>query len=436
MPEISIATPIPGPKSSALLARKHASVPDGVGIALPAFIEQAKGAILTDVDGNRFIDLGSGIAVTALGHAHPKVVDVVQRQIAAFAHTAFGITPYDGYIELAELVATLTPGDFDKRTLFVNTGAEALENAVKIARRYTGKPGIVVFDHAFHGRTNLTMAMTAKQAPYKSGFGPFAPEIYRVPGSYPYRDGLTGPEAAARTITQIETQVGAANLAAIVIEPIQGEGGFLVPAPGFLPALQAWARENGVVFVVDEVQSGFARTGDMFASEFEALEPDVITMAKGIGGGLPLAAVTGRAEIMNASQPGGLGGTYGGNPVSIAAALATIGVIIDEDLPAKARAIGEVLLERLGTAASTDDRIGEIRGRGAMIAAEFVVPGSKTPNPEAAEAVLEYLHSHGVIALECGTYGNVVRFLPPLVITEAQLDEALDVFDEALTVTR
>lgn len=436
MPDISLVSSIPGPKSLALLERKRASVPDGVGITLPVFVERAEGAILTDIDGNRFIDLGSGIAVTSVGNAHPKVVEAVQTQVAAFTHTAFGITPYSGYIELAELIASLTPGDFDKRTVFVNTGAEAVENAVKIARRYTGKPGVVVFDHAFHGRTNLTMAMTAKQAPYKSGFGPFAPDVYRVPASYPFRDGLSGADAAARTIHQIETQVGAANLAAIVIEPIQGEGGFIVPAPGYLAALVAWARENDVVFVADEVQAGFARTGNMFASEFEQIEPDLITLAKGIGGGLPLAAVTGRAEIMNAAQPGGLGGTYGGNPISLAAALATVSVMLDDDLPAKARAIGDVLTARLDAAASVDARIGDVRGRGAMIAAEFVVPGTTTPDPHSADAVIDYLHQHGVIALECGTDGNVIRFLPPLVITEAQLSEALDVFDAALAATR
>ena len=436
MPDISITTPIPGPRSAEILARKKAAVPDAVGITLPVFIDHAQGAVLTDVDGNSFIDLGSGIAVSNVGNANPQVVEAVQRQVAAFTHTAFGITPYSGYVELAELVSSLTPGDFDKRTLFVNTGAEAVENAVKIARRYTGKSAIVVFDHAFHGRTNLTMAMTAKQAPYKTGFGPFAPEIYRVPNSYPFRDGLSGEEAAARTIAQIETQVGAENLAAIVIEPIQGEGGFLVPAPGFLPALVKWANENGVVFVADEVQAGFARTGAMFASEHEGIVPDVITMAKGLGGGLPLAAVSGRAEIMNASQPGGLGGTYGGNPVSLAAALAAVHVMIDEDLPAKARHIGEILFARLNAAAAQDERIAEVRGRGAMVGVEFVVPGTTTPAPETTEAVLHEMYQHGAIALECGTYGSVIRFLPPLIITDAQLNEALDVFDAALAATR
>lgn len=436
MSEISIVTAIPGPKSAALLERKRASVADGVGVTVPVFIDSAQGAILTDIDGNRFIDLGSGIAVTSIGNGHPKVVDAVQRQVAAFSHTAFGITPYAGYIELAELVASLTPGDFDKRTVFVNTGAEAVENAVKIARRYTGKPGIVVFDHAFHGRTNLTMAMTAKQSPYKSGLGPFAPDIYRVPGSYPFRDGLSGADAAARTIHQIEVQVGAENLAAIVIEPIQGEGGFLVPAPGFLEALVAWANANNVVFVADEVQAGFARTGDMFASEGAGIVPDLITMAKGIGGGLPLAAVSGRADIMNAVQPGGLGGTFGGNPVSLAAALATVHAMLDDDLAATARAIGASLTTRLTALAATDPRIGEVRGRGAMIAAEFVTPGTTAPDAHTAEAVLHYMHAHGVIALECGTDGNVIRFLPPLVITDAQLGEALDVFEAALAATR
>ena len=429
----SIGETVPGPRSQEWAARKSAAVSSAVGTTMPVYTAAAGGGVLVDVDGNSFIDLGSGIAVTSVGNAAPAVVEAVSAQVAAFTHTCFMVTPYSGYVEVAELLNRITPGDFEKRSALFNSGAEGVENAVKIARAYTGKQAIVVFDHAYHGRTNLTMALTAKNQPYKSGFGPFAPEVYRVPLSYPYRDGgLSGPDAAERAIDQIEKQVGTENLAAILIEPIQGEGGFIVPAPGFLPALELWTRANGIVFIADEVQTGFARTGAMFASEHEGIEPDLIITAKGIAGGLPLSAVTGRAEMMDAPQPGGLGGTYGGNPLACAAALASHHTIEQEGLVERAAALGSRMMQRLRALQAADPRIGDVRGRGAMVAIELVVPGTTEPDAALAKAVAGYAHRNGVILLTCGTYGNVIRLLPPLGIEEALLDEGLDVLAAGL----
>ena len=317
--ERRLVTDIPGPRSTELLARKKAAVADGVGTTLPVFVEAAGGGVIIDADGNSLIDLGSGIAVVSVGNAAPAVVRRVTDQVAAFTHTCFMVTPYAGYVEVCEALAELTPGDHAKKSALFNSGAEAVENAVKIARVATGRDAVGVFDHAYHGRTNLTMAMTAKNMPYKNGFGPFASEVYRAPMSYPFRDGLSGEEAAARAIDHLDKQVGVANLACVVIEPILGEGGFIEPAPGFLPALAAWAKDSGVVFVADEIQSGFCRTGEWFACDHEGVVPDLVTTAKGIAGGLPLAGVTGRAELMDSVHVGGLGGTYGGNPVACAA---------------------------------------------------------------------------------------------------------------------
>src|SRR3954470_605515 len=385
----NLVTEIPGPRSQEKLARKKQYVADGVGTTLPVFVEAAGGGVLRDVDGNTLIDLGSGIAVTTVGNAAPEVVSRVQEQVAAFTHTCFMITPYDGYVDVAVALADLTPGDFAKKSALFNSGAEAVENAVKIARVATGKDAVVVFDHAYHGRTNLTMAMTAKNMPYKNGFGPFAGEIYRVPMSYPFREteGIKGADAAARAIDQIEKQVGAENLACVVIEPILGEGGFVVPADGFLPALAAWCRDNGVLFVADEIQSGFCRTGDWFACDHEGVLPGLITTAKGIAGGLPLAAVTGRSEIMDSVHVGGLGGTYGGNPVACAAALGAIETMKELDLAARAREIGELVTGRLSAIAKKHPCAGDIRGRGAMVAVEIVGDDVITPDPVRAAAV-------------------------------------------------
>jgi len=432
-----LVTEIPGPKSRELQARKTSAVADGVGTGLPVYVERAGGGVIVDVDGNSLIDLGSGIAVTTVGNSAPRVVEAVQEQVAAFTHTCFMVTPYDGYVEVAEALNRLTPGNHEKRTALFNSGAEAVENAVKIARVHTGRSAVVVFDHAYHGRTNLTMAMTAKNMPYKFGFGPFAGEVYRAPMSYPFRDGHTdGAEAAAKALDQIDKQVGAASLAAIVIEPIQGEGGFIEPAPGFLPALAHWCRENGVVFVADEVQSGFARTGNLFACEHEGVVPDLIVTAKGIAGGLPLSAVTGRAEIMNATHSGGLGGTYGGNPLACAAALAVIETIEAEGLVQRAADIGKLMTERLTALVERDPRVGEVRGRGAMIAVELVKPGTLEPDADLTKAVVAAAAARGLVVLSCGTYGNVLRFLPPLAISDELLTEALDLLDEIFEETK
>ncbi|MBZ4487918.1 4-aminobutyrate--2-oxoglutarate transaminase [Microbacterium sp. cx-55] len=430
--ERRLVTAIPGPRSQELLARKADAVPAGVGHTVPIQAVAAGGGIVVDADGNSLIDLGSGIAVTTVGNAHPKVVAAVQAQAAQFTHTCFMISPYESYVAVAEALNRLTPGDHVKKTALFNSGAEAVENAVKIARKYTGKPAVVAFDHGYHGRTNLTMALTAKAMPYKSGFGPFAGEIYRAPLSYPFRDGLSGPDAARRAITMMEKQVGADNLAAIVIEPIQGEGGFIVPAEGFLEALVEWCRANNVVFIADEVQTGFARTGEMFASDGFGIVPDLVTTAKGIAAGLPLAAVTGRAEIMDASHAGGLGGTYGGNPIACAAALAAIDVFENDGMLERAREVGEILTGRLRELQASDPRIGDVRGKGAMVAAEFIDAETGEPDAALAASVAKASIAQGVIVLTCGTYGNVIRFLPPLSIGDDLLNDGLDVVAAAL----
>jgi 4-aminobutyrate aminotransferase/(S)-3-amino-2-methylpropionate transaminase len=428
-----LRTAIPGPRSLELHARRAKVVTSGVSSTFGAYIERGSGAILLDADGNQLIDLGSGIAVASIGHGHPAVAAAVAAQSAAFNHTCFMVTPYEGYVAVAEALAQLTPGEHEKTSALFNSGAEAVENAVKVARLATGRQAIVVFDHAYHGRTNLTMALTAKNMPYKDRFGPFTPEIYRVPMSYPLRDGgRSGAEAAADAIRAIETQVGAHNLAGILIEPIQGEGGFIVPAPGFLPALKDWAAAHEVLFIADEIQTGFCRTGSWFACEHEEVVPDLITTAKGIAGGLPLAGLTGRAEILDAVHPGGLGGTYGGNPVAAAASLATIEVMRSEGLAKRAGRLGELLTTRLEKLAAETGAIAEVRGRGAMIAVELVVPGTSEPDAALAKAVVAACAAQGVIVLSCGTYGNVLRLLPPLVIDEALLDDGLDVLSDAL----
>lgn len=434
-----LVTEIPGPASLELTKRRVAAVSHGVGVTMPVYAARAAGGIIEDVDGNRLIDLGSGIAVTTIGNSSPRVVDAVRAQVADFTHTCFMVTPYEEYIAVAEHLNRLTPGSGEKRSALFNSGAEAVENAIKIARAYTRKTAVVAFDHAYHGRTNLTMALTAKSMPYKSGFGPFAPEVYRAPLSYPYRDGLVDKEwgtngelAAERALSVIDKQVGAANLAAIIIEPIQGEGGFITPAPGFLPTLRAWCAENNVMFIADEVQTGFARTGAMFACEDEGIEPDLIVTAKGIADGLPLAAVTGRAEVMDAPHVSGLGGTYGGNPVACAAALATIETIENDNLVERAKQIESLMKERLGLLQADDDRIGDVRGRGAMIAVELVKSGSADPDPELTKALVSRAHAQGVLVLTCGTYGNVLRFLPPLTISDELLIEGLNVLAEIL----
>ncbi|WP_309616501.1 4-aminobutyrate--2-oxoglutarate transaminase [Salinibacterium sp.] len=429
--ERRIVTAIPGPKSIALQQRRLAVVAAGVASALPIFAERAHGAIVVDVDGNHFIDLGAGIGVMTIGHTDEAVVAAAAEQLELLTHAMFTITPYEAYVRVAELLAEHTPGDFPKKSVLLNSGAEAVENAVKIARLFTRRSGVAVLDHAYHGRTNLTMAMTFKAMPYKTGFGPFAPSIFHAPGSYPFRDGLSGAEAAARTITYLEKSVGASDLACVVAEPIQGEGGFVVPADGYLVALQHWCTANGVVFIADEVQSGMARTGKYFASEHFGLEPDMVISAKGIAGGLPISAVTGRAEIMDAPHPGGLGGTFAGNPVAAAAAIAVFGEIERRNLLAEASRIESILKPALRALALKHQIIGDVRGIGAMIAIELVQHGSLEPNPAAVAAVTAYAARHGVILLSAGTFGNVIRFLPSLAISDELLREAIGVIDDA-----
>ena len=438
-----LLTPIPGPRSVELMARKHAAVAQGVGTTMPIFAASAGGGIVKDVDGNSLIDFGSGIAVTTIGNSAPRVIEAVQAQVEKFTHTCFMVTPYEGYVAVCEALNALTPGDHEKRSVLFNSGAEAVENAVKIARAHTKKDAVVAFDHAYHGRTNLTMALTAKNMPYKDGFGPFAPEIYRAPMSYPYRDslldkerGMDGEASARRAIDLIEKQVGAGNLAAVIIEPIQGEGGFVVPAPGFLPAMVDWCTANNVVFIADEVQTGFARTGALFACEHENVIPDLIVTAKGIAGGLPLAAVTGRAEMVDAPHSGGLGGTYGGNPLACAAALATIETITDDNLVGRAQEIEKIMFGRLYQLQADDNRLGDLRGRGAMIAVELVKKDSHDPDPELAKAMASAAHQQGLIVLTCGTYGNVLRFLPPLAISDELLKEGLDILASIFADTK
>ena len=429
--ERRLVTAIPGPKSVALQQRRLAVVSAGVASALPVFIERAHGAIVVDVDGNQFIDLGSGIGVMTIGHTDEGVVAAAQAQLEQLTHAMFTITPYESYVRVCELLAEHTPGSFAKKSVLLNSGAEAVENAVKIARKFTGRSGVGVVDHAYHGRTNLTMAMTFKAMPYKLGFGPFAPDVHHAPNSYPFHDGLSGEDAAARTISYLEKKVGASDLACVVVEPIQGEGGFVVPAPGYLRALQEWCTANGVVFIADEIQSGMARTGAYYASEHMDVEPDMVLTAKGIAGGLPIAAVTGRAEIMDASHPGGLGGTFAGNPVAAVAAVSVFESIESRGLLAEGARIEGVLKPALHALQLKYPIIGDVRGIGAMVAIELVQHGTHEPNAAAVASVAAYAAQHGVLLLTAGTYGNVIRFLPSLAISDALLTEAIGVIDEA-----
>jgi 4-aminobutyrate aminotransferase/(S)-3-amino-2-methylpropionate transaminase len=434
-----VKTSIPGPRSVELQARKTSAVASGVATMLPVYVARAGGGIVVDVDGNQLIDFGAGIAVTSVGNSAPRVTAAVQQQVAEFTHTCFMVTPYEHYVAVAEQLNDLTPGDHEKRSALFNSGAEAVENAIKIARVHTRRQAVVAFDHAYHGRTNLTMALTAKNMPYKNGFGPFAGEIYRVPMAYPYR-WPTGPqrcadEAFAEFTALVHAQVGEHNAAAVIIEPIQGEGGFVVPPPGFLARVASWCAEHGIVFIADEIQTGFCRTGDWFACEFENVVPDLITTAKGIAGGLPLSGVTGRAEMMDSVHGGGLGGTYGGNPVACAAALAAIETMQADDLCAAARGIESVMRPRLAALAEKYDVIGDVRGRGAMLALELVTPGSTDPDPVLTATVSAACHQQGVITLTAGTFGNVLRFLPPLVIGHDLLSDGLDVLEAAFAQT-
>lgn len=437
--ERRLVTEIPGPRSRALLERRVSAIPKAVASTAPIFVEAAGGAIVRDVDGNSLIDLGAGLAVLNVGNAAPAVVEAVRAQVERFTHTCMHVTMSEPYVALAERLNALAPGNVPRQTIFLNSGAEALENAVKIARYATGRQAVAVFDHAFHGRTLLAMTMTAKEMPYKHGFGPFAPEVYRLPMAYPYRCPTgapyeeCGPSCAEAAIGIIEKQIGPENLACLVIEPVQGEGGFIVPAAGFIPRLAEYCAEHGIVFVADEVQTGFGRTGAMFAIEHEGVVPDLITTAKSLAGGLPLAAVTGRTDLMEAVHPGGLGGTYGGNPLSCVAALAVLDTIEKDGLLERARQVGEQMMARLSDLRRRYRVVGDVRGRGAMVAMELVTDReAKTPAKAVATRLVEECYKQGVIVLKAGTYDNVIRLLPPLMISEGLLSEAFDVLEKGL----
>ncbi|MGA9113985.1 MAG: 4-aminobutyrate--2-oxoglutarate transaminase [Candidatus Dormiibacterota bacterium] len=428
-PTRHLVTEIPGPRSLELMSRRQRAIPSGVGTTLPVFVTRAGPGILEDVDGNRLIDFGSGISTTNVGNSAPLVVAAIQEQAALFTHTCFQVTPYASYVEVCERLNELTPGSHEKRSFLVNSGAEAVENAVKVARYATGRPGIVAFDHGFHGRTLLALTLTGKVHPYKQGFGPFVPEIHRAPYSDPFREtGRLGD-----TITMLETTVGVESIAAVLVEPIAGEGGVVVPEPGWLAGLADWCREQGILLIADEVQTGFGRTGAWFACEHEGVVPDLITTAKSLGGGLPIGGITGRAEIMNAVHSGGLGGTFGGNPVACAAALAAIRTIESEGLLARARAIGETMMRRLRRLSAGAPAIGNVRGRGAMVGIEFVGADGIAPDRETTGRVLRRCHQDGLMVLGAGTYGNVIRLLPPLVISDGLLDEGLGILERAVT---
>ena len=439
--ERKLLTEIPGPRSRELTRRRLAAVPPAVFNTVPIFAERASGAIVEDVDGNRLIDLAAGLAVLNAGNAPPEVVDAVAAQAERYTHTCFHVVMNEPYVALAERLNELTPGEHAKKTMLVNSGAEAVENAVKVARYHTGRDAVVVFDHAFHGRTLLAMSLTAKVMPYKQGFGPFAPEVYRLPFSYPYRCAAgasyesCGEACVVHAIEEMNKHIGAQNIAAIVAEPVQGEGGFVVPGAGFLPALKDYCVQNGIAFVSDEVQTGIGRTGRWFGIEHEDLVPDVVATAKSLGSGFPLGGVTAPAEWMDEVHVGGLGGTFGGNPVACAAALAALDVIERDGLVERAAQIGAQAIGRLHEMAERHDVIGDVRGRGAMVAIELVSDRStKEPAPKVASRVIEECYREGVILLKAGTFDNVIRLLPPLTIDEDLLAEGLDVLDKALTV--
>lgn len=431
-----IVTAIPGPKSAEIQKRRDAVVSSGVGAALGVFIERAHGAVIVDVDGNHFLDFGGGIGVTTVGHTDDAVVAAAKEQLERVTHTLFTVTPYEEYVRVCELLAKHTPGTHAKKSVLVNSGSEAVEHAVKIARKATGRRAIAVLEHGYHGRTNLTMTMNFKPYPYATGMGPLASDIFHAPNSYPFRDGLSGEAAAARTILYLEKHVGAVDLAALVAEPIQGEGGFMVAAEGYYQKLQEWCTANGVVMIADEVQSGIARSGHFYASEIHNWVPDMVITAKGIAGGLPIAGVTGRAEIMDSVHPGGLGGTFGGNPVSCAAAIAVLESLEDGTRIAQAQRIEKTLVSGLKALQAKYPIIGDVRGRGAMIAVEFVEPGTaettKIPETDVVAFVVHHAAQNGVLLLNAGTYGNVVRFLPSLAMTDELINDALGVIEDAL----
>jgi len=441
MATIQLKTPIPGPKSKALGDRRAAAVPRGLSHATPVYVAKADGATLEDVDGNRYIDLAGGIGCINVGHRAPDVMRAIEQQSQEFLHTCVQVTPYESYIRLAERLNELTPGDFPKKTLFVNSGAEAVENAVKIARAYTKRPGIIAFEDAFHGRTMMTLALTSKTHPYKAGFQPFPGEVYRIPYAYCYRCSysLTYPSCELYCARHLEDTfkrvVAQEGVAAVIAEPILGEGGFVAPPLDYFRTLVDLCHKHGVLFIADEVQTGFGRTGSLFASDRYGIEPDIMVTAKSLGGGLPIAAITGRTEIMDAPGPGGLGGTFAGNPLSCAAALAVLDMFEEQPLNVRADELGNIFQKRAREWQKRWPIIGDVRGLGAMQAIELVkTPTTRQPAPEETNAITRYCYEHGVITISAGSYGNVIRLLMPLVMTDEQMDEALDVLEAGIRV--
>ena len=443
MASIQLKTKVPGPKSIALMEERRQHVARGPFHSTPLFVKRAHGAVLEDVDGNQFLDFAAGIGVANVGHTAEQVVKDIQSQAAQALHLSFNVTAYESYVRLAQKLNQLTPGKFAKKTFLVNTGAEAVENAVKIARVHTGRQAVICFDHAFHGRTYMAMSLTAKVKPYRYGFGPFNPEIYRVPFPYAYRwpsisdVERVSEECFKRFEEVVTTQVGVGHTAAVIIEPVLGEGGF-VPAPvSFLRKLSDFCTANGIVLIADEIQTGFGRTGKLFACEHADIAPDLMTIAKGLGGGMPIAAVTGRSEMMDAPIEGGIGGTYNGNPVACAAALATIAAFESGELLKHSQLLGATIERRLKDFYSRFELIGDVRGWGAMQGFELVKSrASKEPNPDAAKALLKYCYEHGVVMLGAGTYSNVIRMLMPLVMSQEQLEEGLTVIEAGLKTLR
>ena len=434
MSTISLVTDIPGPKSRAIIERKAKVVANAVDLHVPVVIDRGKGAAFTDIDGNTFLDFSGGLGCLIVGHSHPKVVEAVKRQAERFSHTDFSVIPYEPWVELSERLVALVGGD--RKVFLANSGAEAVENAVKIARSATGRPAVITFEGGFHGRTLLAMSLTSRHAPYKKSFGPFAPEIYRLPFPYPYRS--PDPDnAGRRALDDLErafvTVVDPATVAAVIVEPVQGEGGFVVPPPDFLAGLQEICRKNGIVFIADEIQTGCGRTGRFLASEHSGIEPDLVTMAKSLAAGYPISAVVGRTDLMDAPGPSAIGGTYVGNPVACAAAIAVLDVIEEEALVERATHVGKKLEDRWEEVSADTPEVGEIRGLGAMVGVEFVKdPDTKEPNPELVGKIIQHAAKKGVVSVNCGIYRNVLRHLLPLVITDAELEEGLDVLSEAV----
>lgn len=429
---------IPGEKSRALLARRQQFVARGVSSTMNVFAARAEGALVEDVDGNRYIDFAGGIGSMNMGHSRPEVTRAIAEQAARFTHTCFSVMMYEPYIELAERLTKLTPGTFPKKALFFNSGAEAVENAVKIARYATGRPALIVFDNGYHGRTLLTMSMTARVKPYKYRFGPYAPEVYRAPFPYPYRMNMTPSQASAACIAELKRmfigEVAPDQVAALIVEPVQGEGGFIPAPPGFLKELKALCEEHGILFVADEIQTGFGRTGRMFAVNHDGVEPDLLLIAKSMGAGMPISGVIGRAEIMDAPPPGTLGGTYSGNPVACAAALAVLDIYEREKLAERSHEIGGVVMARFLEWQKQYPMIADVRGQGSMLAMEIVKDRvTKEPDAQIVNDVLAAAHQRGLILINAGMYGNVIRVLIPLNITDEQLARGLDILEEALS---